>query len=326
MTNNNLFFQIKNKIEEYSKIIILRHIRPDGDAVGSSLGLRELLTSSYPEKEIKCFGKDFAESLNFISKEDIEEESFYEDALVIVVDTATKDRISSDNYIKAKEIIKIDHHPNVDPYGIINLVEVDLSSTCELITKLYNHCKDDWKMTKKAAELLYMGICTDSGRFRYSSTNGDTLRNASILLDEGINLEKLYSNLYLKDFESFKLQSEVYKKMKVTTYGVAYVYIDKKTQQKYGISSQEASLMVGALDSIKGCLIWIAFIDNPDSSIRVRLRSRFLDINDIATQYNGGGHGRASGATVYSYSEMKSLIKACNKKLKKFKEENDEWL
>lgn len=323
---NNMFFEIKNKIEQYDKIVILRHIRPDGDAVGSSLGLRDILQNTYPNKEIKCFAKDFAESLNFTAKEDEEDIEFYKDALGIVVDTATKDRISNDNVDLLKEIIKIDHHPNVDPYGNINLVEVDISATCELIVKVYNALKDEWVLSDKAAELLYMGIVTDSGRFRYSSTDGVTLRNASILLDKGINLEKLYANLYLKDYGTFKLQSEVYKKMKISNNGVAYVYIDKKMQDKYNLTSQEASLMVGALDSIKGSLIWLAFIDNPDGSIRVRLRSRFLDINDIASNYNGGGHGRASGATVYSLTEMKALVKDCDKKLKKFKEENDGWL
>lgn len=323
---NNMFFEIKNKIEQYDKIVILRHIRPDGDAVGSSLGLRDILQNTYPNKEIKCFAKDFAESLNFTAKEDEEDIEFYKDALGIVVDTATRDRISNDNVDLLKEIIKIDHHPNVDPYGNINLVEVDISATCELIVKIYNALKDEWVLSDKAAELLYMGIVTDSGRFRYSSTDGVTLRNASILLDKGINLEKLYANLYLKDYGTFKLQSEVYKKMKISNNGVAYVYIDKKMQDKYNLTSQEASLMVGALDSIKGSLIWLAFIDNPDGSIRVRLRSRFLDINDIASNYNGGGHGRASGATVYSLTEMKALVKDCDKKLKKFKEENDGWL
>lgn len=323
---NNMFFEIKNKIEQYDKIVILRHVRPDGDAVGSSLGLRDILQNTYPNKKVKCFAKDFAESLNFTAKEDEEDIEFYKDALGIVVDTATRDRISNDNVDLLKEIIKIDHHPNVDPYGVINLVEVDISSTCELIVKVYDALKDKWVLSDKAAELLYMGIVTDSGRFRYSSTDGLTLRNASILLDKGINLEKLYANLYLKDYGTFKLQSEVYKKMKISNNGVAYVYIDKKMQEKYNLTSQEASLMVGALDSIKGSLIWLAFIDNPDGSIRVRLRSRFLDINDIATNYNGGGHGRASGATVYSLTEMKALVKDCDKKLKKFKEENEGWL
>lgn len=323
---NNLLFEIKNKIEQYDKIVILRHIRPDGDAVGSSLGLRDILRNTYPNKKVMCFAKDFAESLNFIAKEDEEDIDFYKDALGIVVDTATKDRISNDNIDLLKEVIKIDHHPNVDPYGVINLVEVDISATCELIVKVYNAFKDEWVLSNEAAELLYMGIVTDSGRFRYSSTDGVTLRNASVLLDKGINLEKLYANLYLKDYETFKLQSEVYKKMKISSNGVAYVYIDKKMQEKHNLTSQEASLMVGALDSIKGSLIWLAFIDNPDGSIRVRLRSRFLDINDIASNYNGGGHGRASGATVYNLSEMKALVKDCDIKLKKFKEENDGWL
>jgi len=323
---NNLLFEIKKKIEKYEKIVILRHIRPDGDAVGASLGLRNILRNSYPNKQIKCFAKDFVENLNFIDKEDDEEVMFYEDALAIVVDTATKDRISNEHVDLVKEVIKIDHHPNVDSYGVINYVEVDLSSTCELIVKIYNQFKDEWILDEKSAELLYMGMVTDSGRFKYSSTDGDTLRNAAVLLDKKINIEKLYANLYLKDFETFKLQSEVYKKMKITKAGVAYIYVDKKMQEKFNMTPQEASQMIGTLDSIKGSLIWLAFIDNPDGSIRVRLRSRFLDINDIAALYNGGGHGRASGATVENLMEMKFLIKDCNKKLRKFKKENKEWL
>ena len=102
---NNMFFEIKNKIEQYDKIVILRHIRPDGDAVGSSLGLRDILQNTYPNKEIKCFAKDFAESLNFTAKEDKEDIEFYKDALGIVVDTATRDRISNDNVDLLKEIL-----------------------------------------------------------------------------------------------------------------------------------------------------------------------------------------------------------------------------
>lgn len=324
---NQLYKSVVDSIKEYNKIVIMRHERPDGDCIGASLGLREIIKNSFPEKEVKVIAKDFAYNLNFIDKEDEEEnEEYYYDALIIVVDTANTKRISNDFFNKGKMIVKIDHHPNLEPYGDINVVEEELSSACELITKIYEDNTDSLVLTSKAATLLYMGIVTDSGRFRFSSVTGDTLRTASILLDKNIDVESLFSNLYLKDFEVFKLESAVYKKIKISKNGVAYVYLDKKMQEKFSIEPSEASMMVSSLDSIKGSLIWIAFIDMPDGSIRVRLRSRFLDINDIAQKYNGGGHNRASGATIYSINEMKRLIKEADLKLKKYKEENTGWL
>ena len=329
MENNykQLFNEIINKIEKYEKVIIVRHIRPDGDCVGASLGLREILRDTYPLKEIYVIAKDFAENLNYLAKEDEEKPiDFYTDALCIAVDTGNLDRISNELYKKCNEIIKIDHHPNVEPYGNFNWVEDERSSVCEMIALFAKVMEERLVLSNKAAELLYMGIVTDSGRFKFSSATGDTMRIAGYLLDKKFDVETMYAHLYLKDFTSYKLESDVYKKMKISKNGVAYVYIPKSMQDKYGISSSEASLMVSSLDSIKGSLIWLAFIDNPDGTIRVRLRSRFLDINDIAIKYYGGGHGRASGATVYSVKELKCLVNDCDKKLKKFKSENNGWL
>lgn len=325
MNRDSVIKQIKNKIEEYKKIIIMRHIRPDGDAVGSSLGLREILKDNYPDKEITCLVNDYAMSLNFFAQEDEEKsEEYYCDALGIVVDTASTDRISNTFYKRCKEIIKIDHHPNVEPYGDINWVLEEISSTCELITIFAR--LNNYTFSNLSASLLFMGMVTDTGRFKYNSVNGDTLRNASVLIDNDLDLETLYANLYLKSFESYKLQSEVYRKMKQTTNKVTYIYVTKEMQEEFGLTSNEASLVVSSLDSIKDSLIWIAFIDNPDGTIRVRLRSRFLDINKIAEKYHGGGHGRASGATVYSIEEMNNLIEDCDKLLEKFKKENTGWL
>lgn len=316
--------EIIKKIKEYNKIIITRHIRPDGDCIGASLGLREIIKESFPEKEVKVLVKDYSENLLFIAKEDNEEEKeYYKDSLIIIVDTSLKDRISNDYYMEGKEIIKIDHHPNEEPYGVINYVIDELSSTCELIVKMVEE-SEELKLNQIASKLLYMGMVTDSGRFKFS-TNGDTLRRAAKLLDSEIDLEKLYANLYLKDFSLFKLQGEVYKKMKITKNGVAYVYITKDMQEKLGLTPNEASLAISFLDGIKGSLIWVCFIDN-DTEIRVRLRSRFITINDIASHYNGGGHTRASGATLSSASDIKKVVKECDNKLKKYKEENTGWL
>jgi phosphoesterase RecJ-like protein len=171
-------------------------------------------------------------------------------------------------------------------------------------------------------------MVTDSGRFRFSSVSGDTLRLAGILLDQGIDTDVLFANLYLKEFDMFKFESYVYDKMCITENGVAYIYVDRAMQEKFGLSQEDASSAVGYMDTIKGALCWIAFIEAPgeDKIIRVRLRSRFVTINTIAENHHGGGHACASGATVYSEAEMRQLIAEADARVKEYKETHEGWL
>ena len=320
---------ILNKIEEYNKIIIVRHIRPDGDCLGSSLGLRAILRESYPDKVIRSFGKGKASYLDFIGVEDEEDSDnaeFYKDALIIAVDTASINRIDNDHYTLGKELIKIDHHIPDEHYGDIEWVEENNAAACGMITKLYLNNKDRLKMNKEAATCLFTGMVTDSGRFKFSSVDKEFMECAGALLDEKIDVEWIYSNLYLKDFNNLVVSGNVVRKAKITENGVAYIYITKKLMKKYKISVQDASNLVSVIEGIKGSLIWIAFIDNPDNTIRVRLRSRFTTVNEIAARHNGGGHDRASGATCYSKTEMKEIIKEADLALKEYKENNNGWL
>ena len=109
--NKELMVQILNKIKEYDKIIISRHLRPDGDCVGATMGFKDILKDSFPDKDIRLINNDYAQYLEFLGEEDKQEdESFYSDALVIVIDTSNAKRCSNPLITKAKEIIKIDHH------------------------------------------------------------------------------------------------------------------------------------------------------------------------------------------------------------------------
>ena len=319
--------QIINKIEEYNKIIIVRHRRPDGDCLGASLGLRAILRESFPEKEIVSIGKDTSDYLKFLGSEDEEKgEDYYKDALVIAVDTAVTKNISNDYFLSAKEIIKIDHHIATEDYGIINWVEEESSALCSMIVKLWYNNQDKLKMTKEAATCLFTGIITDSGRFRYVTTDNEAFLLTGELIKYNIDTEKVYANLYLKEKESILLNGALLKKAKFTENGVGYIYVNKALQRKYKLNQEQASNVVGLLDSIKGVLIWIAFIDAPDGTIRVRLRSRFTSVNEIAANHNGGGHEKASGATAYSKKEMKEIVLEADEALKKYKAENKGWM
>lgn len=318
---------ILEAIKEYKNIAIFRHKRPDGDAVGSTKGLCEILRLTYPEKDVRLLNCDYAEYTSFLGGEDSEaDDEFYKNALGIVIDTGTSDRISNPKYKLCPKLVKIDHHINVEPYGDIVWVEEHRSSASEMIAELYHSFSDEWKINVTAATCIYTGMVTDSGRFRFSSVSGDTMRLAGMLLDVGVDTEVLFARLYMKGFNTFKFQSYVYKKMKITENGVAYLYVDKGMQKKFALSSEEASACVSYMDSIKDSLIWIAFIEGSDKTVRVRLRSRFVTVNEIAQRYHGGGHACASGATVYSKKEMKALIAEADKALKEYKETHEGWL
>jgi len=321
--------KILQKIKEYDRILIFRHYRPDGDAVGSTKGLQEILKLTYPEKEIYLANNDFAQYLEFLGPEDEPVPlEWYADALGIVLDTGTTARISNQNFSLCKEIIKIDHHIDNNPYGDYSWVEEHRSAACEMVVKFYDTFKDELKINQKAATYLYTGMVTDSGRFRYDGVCGDTLRYAAILLDQGIDTEWLFANLYLDDFEILKFKAHVYNHMQITENGVAYLFVDKAMQEAFNLTLENASAAISYMDGIKGCLSWLVFVETGDEtgSIRVRLRSRFVPINTIAENYHGGGHAYASGATVYSTDEMHSLIRDTDALLKEYKATHEGWL
>ena len=317
------------KIKEYDRILIFRHFRNDGDCVGASMGLRDILRASFPEKEIYVIDAEKSEFLAFLGESDEEiSDAMYRQALGIVVDTATTKRISNQKFQLCREIVKIDHHIPVEDYGCINWVEEEISSACELIVKFYDAFRNELTLPKSAAKFLYTGMVTDTGRFKYESVNGDTMRRAGILLDAGVDTENIFANLYLEEFEHLKFKAHVYKTMKITENGVAWIYVSRAMQEKFGLNMESASSVVGMLDTIKGSLCWLAFIETGDDtgSIRVRLRSRYMTINTLAEQYRGGGHASASGATVYGRKEVNAMVRKADAMIKEYKESHEGWL
>lgn len=325
----NTLETILNKIKSYDTIMLFRHVRNDGDCVGASKGLKAIIQASFPGKSVYLIDGDTAKYLEFLGPEDDEvTEEIYRCALGIVVDTASADRISNKNYSLCKELVKIDHHIPVDSYAAVEWVEEHRSSCCEMIVKFYETFRDQLVLTPAAATYLYTGMVTDSGRFRYDGVNGDTMRHAGTLLDVGIDTETLYAQLYLDDYQNLKFKAHVYEKMQLTENGVAYIYIDRAMQEQFGLSLEQASACISALDSIRGCLSWLAFIETGDEkgTIRVRLRSRFAHINTIAEKYRGGGHANASGATLYNIDEMQDLLRDTDALIKEYKETHEGWL
>ena len=327
--NYEIKLQILNKIKAYDRIMLFRHIRNDGDCVGATKGLKRIIELTWPEKDVHLIDADTSEYLRFMGPEDAEvPDEIYANALGIVLDTASENRISNKKYQLCKELIKIDHHIPLEHYGCIHWVEAHRSSCCEMVVDFYLTFKEELQIDSLGATYLYTGMVTDSGRFKYEGVNGNTLRCAAALLDVGIDTETLYAHLYLDTYEALKFSAHVYEKMQQTANGVAYIFVDKEMQEQFNLTQEQAGTCVNDLDSIRGCLAWIAFIETGDEkqTIRVRLRSRFVHINGIAEKYRGGGHACASGATLYGREEISKLLADADAHVKEYKETHEGWL
>lgn len=299
--------EIFKAIQQYHRIIIHRHVRPDPDAYGSQGGLTEILKESYPEKEVYAVGVHNPE-LDYLRKPDQISDDLYKGALVIVCDTANQERICDKRYDMGDMLIKIDHHPNEDPYGDILWVDTDASSVSEMMYEFYETFSDrGLKMTDEAARLIYAGIVGDTGRFLFPSTTQKTLEYAKELIGYSFDRTDLYNAMYELEPHMIKLQGYVLENFQMNQDGAAIVSVTKETLAEYNVLPSEASLLVSTLSIVKGIKAWAFLIEEKDQ-IRVRLRSKGPVINTIAMKYDGGGHPLAAGASVYSWEEAKEVI------------------
>ena len=292
-----MFESIIALIEQYDKIIIHRHSKPDGDAMGSQIGLKKLIEANYQGKTVLCVG-DGAGRYAFMQKDDPDNVSDedYSGALAIILDTSAKALISDDRYTLADTTARIDHHIFCEKIAQTEVTDTSFESCCSLITALAMEA--GWSVTSEAATALYTGMVTDSGRFRYDSTTPETLRRAAFLLEAGIDTQDIYRNLYADDFSYIRLRASFVLKVKFTENNVAYIYTTAEEAAECGVDTFTISRgMVGVMGEIRGVDIWVNFTET-DRGVLCELRSSRYNINPVAVKYGGGGHEKASGATV----------------------------
>jgi phosphoesterase RecJ-like protein len=291
--------KIIDKIRNYETIVIHRHVRPDPDAYGSQAGLKEIITASFPGKQVFAAGMEDP-ALHFLVRMDEISDKIYQNALVIVCDTANTGRVCDQRYKKGSEIIKIDHHPDVDPYGDIRWVDTKASSTSEMIYILAS--EGGLQMTDHAARLIYAGIVGDTGRFLFPSATERTFQVAGELVKYNFDRTALYGHLYNEKDQIARLRGYILQHFSLSDSGNSSVRLTKELLASYGVSPAETSKLVGTLGDIDGIVAWVIFIEEEDQ-IRVRFRSKGPVINGIAAKYHGGGHPMAAGASVYSWNE-----------------------
>ncbi len=302
-----MFEQIKSAVESYDRIIIHRHTNPDGDALGSQLGLKEILQDTYPQKEILIVG-DAAGRYAFIEGSVMDEvpDSAYEGALAIILDTSASALISDDRYKRAAMTVRIDHHLFCEKIAELEVTDSTFESCCGLITACAMEC--DWKVSPRAAKALYTGMITDSGRFRYDSTTSGTLMRAAFLMERKFDTTDIYRNLYADDLSFIQLRARFTLKIQTTPHRVAYIYTTREEAATYNADSFTLSRgMVNVMSELRGIDSWVNFTET-DAGVLCEIRSSRYNINPIAVKYGGGGHKKASGATLPDRETAMALL------------------
>ena len=299
--------EIKTMIEAADPIIIIAHVRPDGDCIGASEGLRHSILHQFPTKQVVC-RYEALDYLAFIGTPDDVADELFPTALVISLDTANQERIYDQRYNTAKQLLRIDHHPHIDFFGDIDYVDTTSPSTCNIITRLLT----EWNYTIPpiAAKALLTGITTDTGRFRYRGVTAETFQQAASLIATGIDVTEVYGPLYAKSIKELKFLGHFLSKVQTSPKGVVYVVLTQEDITSAQLTDDAAANFISQLADIQGYPIWFLVYQTHEWEWRVRLRSSSITINHVASQYQGGGHPLASGCKLEELDQLPAFIQA----------------
>ncbi len=300
-----MYKEIMDLIRKYETIIIHRHKNPDGDALGSQLGLKRLIELNFPNKLVYAVGDE--NTFVFLGKMDIIDNDVYNNALAIILDVSVPHLVSDDRYELADHIIVIDHHLNPAEIGDT----VFINSTCIACSQIICDLAitNNLKLDKIGATPLLTGLVTDSGRFLYPMTSAKTFKMAAYLIERGAEIQDVYDRLYTTSLNFKKLQGYFLNNFKMTKNKVAYMKNDLSVKDKFNVSTFTVSrAMVNQMSGVEGVNIWANFTLDEQNVIQVELRSKRLSIVEVARKYGGGGHALACGCTLKSFEEANLVL------------------
>lgn len=302
-----MFDEALKAISSAKRVIIHRHVNPDGDALGSQIGLRQIIRDNFPSVGVYAVG-DVSKRYSFMdgSAMDIIPDSFYGNAVAVILDTSTSQLVSDERYKKAALTIRLDHHIFCEKIADMEYVDSTFESCAGLVTCFAK--ENGLAVSDKAAKALYTGMITDSGRFRYDSVSSKTFELASFLMEREFDTNDIYSKLYADELKNIITRASFITRIQLACENVAYIYTTREELASLGLDTFAASRgMVGTMSDIKGVDIWANFTETPNGVI-CEMRSNKFNVNKVAVKYGGGGHARASGATVADRTEAMALL------------------
>lgn len=292
--SNKQMKDIYRLIKKNDIITLYGHINPDCDCYASTLALREIIKDNFKNKKVYALGYGSEQLYDRLTKYDEIDEDVIKQSLAIECDCSEIDRVNDQRIRLAKQIAKIDHHIESKPFIGVKWVDTDAVACAQMIAEFAFHYK--LKVSKLAAELLYLGICTDSGRFRYAPTNAKTHLIVARLYELGIEIKSIFDILYQSDEKFVKYQALLVSKFERTKNNVIYCFADVKDYEKFGLTFDQISKNVNVIGNIRGCSIWCLFTRSPEDQIRIEFRSSGPNVQTVAKKYGGGGHAHAAGA------------------------------
>ena len=302
--------QIYKKIKKAETIIIARHVGPDPDALGSTLGLKQIINDNFPNKKVYVIGSPAAK-FKYIGELDKLPEDI-ENTLLIVTDTPDHRRVDGIDPRRIKNSIKIDHHPYVETMCSLEWIDDKSTSASQMVLELA--LKTHLKITKEAGEKLYLGLIADTNRFMFSYTNAKTFDIVSRLLKEtNIDITKIYNELYIRPYKEIKFQGYMSLNYQITENKVGYLIIHDETLKEYNVDAATPGNMINSFNHINEMLVWVTATEDKElGSFRISVRSRGPIINEVVANHGGGGHMFASGTRLQNEEEIFSLIKDLN--------------
>ena len=270
--NIKKYKEILNLIKKYDTIVVYRHTFPDFDASGTQNGLVTWLKDSFPTKKIYSVGKDFIDFVpQLFPKNDVVDVSSLGTHLSIVCDTGNTARIDGETYNLGEKIVKFDHHPDVEQYANVSIVNDELASCAELVLDFISYFGKKYPLSKLAAKYFYAGIVGDSGRFMFGSTNIHTFEAAMECLKTGLNFNRdVYRPMYEKQISDLEIQKYLLNNYKVSEKGVAYYALNDDELKKLGIRVEQAKIHDSRI------------IDNVDINQTIEIM-----VNDILEEFGG---------------------------------------
>ena len=289
-------------VESSNSIGISGHIRPDGDCVGSCLGLYNYLKESYGDKIIDVYLDPFSDSFSFLNgakevKSSAEVNKVYD--LFISLDCGSLDRLGNAEALfkSAKQNIVIDHHISNTNFGLVNIVESKKSSTCEVLFSLF----EEDMISKKTAEALYLGIVHDTGVFKHSNTSKDTMMIAGKLIEKGISFSNIIDETF---FQKTYLQNQILGRCLLESFmlldgRVIASCVEQRILDFYEAKPEDLDGVVDQLRITKGVEVAILAYEAKTGEYKVSMRSNGdVDVSKIAVYFGGGGHVKAAGCSL----------------------------
>ena len=292
---------LESRIQSAGSVIIMGHVHPDGDCVGSTLSLFRYIRLYFPEKEVKVYLEKPSEKFSFLAgfREIITEPGEETADFAIALDSSDHERLGkfSTLFDRAAETFNIDHHVTNTGYAKTTICKPDSSSSCEVLYDLL----DEDKITKEIAECLYTGIINDTGVFKYSSTSAETMRVAGELMKTGIDFGGLIDRtFYQKNYiQNQILGKALLESMMLMDGRCIYTSLSAKDMDFFEVTGKDLDGIIDQLRLTEGIECAVFIYECGPQEWKVSLRSNYIvDVSKIAMYFGGGGHVRAAGCTM----------------------------